>query len=154
MEAETSRYSMRPDRPNFINSDIPDSWDVNPWRVITAAASAGDSGLRRALKWLEILARSGVGIPILTYLQMAAFIRDFDAPFETYESLMECITATCWLKSFGAQDLLALIATVHDRLTAWIRHSITSGDSVTNMFASRFLAIFFSANDRYIAAAS
>lgn len=150
MEVETSRYSMKPDRPNFINSDVPDSWDVNPWRVITDAASAGDSGLRRALKWLEILARSGVGIPISTYMQMAAFIRDFDASFETYESLMECITATCWLKSFGAQDLLALIATIHDRLAIWIRHNVTVGENVGNMSVGPLPCDVCGSNNPYI----
>lgn len=133
MEAENSRFSVVPDRGNGPNPENVDAWTVNPWRVITDAASEGQSGLQRAFQWLQVLARSGVSIPISTYMQLAAFIRDFEAPFETHESLIECITATCWLKSFGAQDLLGLIATVHDRLGGWIQSSLATATNIVAM---------------------
>lgn len=85
------------------------------------------------MKWLLVLAQSGVSIPVSTFSQTAAFIRDFGADFETYEQLMECIATTCWIKSDAVVDLLALVASLHERLRDWMYDAIVRGDYSQSM---------------------
>ncbi|KAF8326124.1 uncharacterized protein EI90DRAFT_3071593 [Cantharellus anzutake] len=118
MDAEALHYASQSEKP--AATELNDGWQVDPWKVITDGAAEGPSGMQRTLRWLELLARSGVSIPVSTYKQMAAYLRDSDAAFEMHQALTRCFTATCWLKSHGAQDLLGLIATIHDRLAGWI----------------------------------
>lgn len=108
-------------------------WTVHPWKVIKDIASSGQEALSRAMKWLIVLTRSGVGIPVSTYSQTAAFVRDFNADFEVYEHLMECITATCWLRPDSVLDLLSLITTLHERLRDWIIGSMRRLERLDSM---------------------
>ena len=123
LEVETSRRSVVVESFSPIATDEAGFWAVDPWRVVTTAAEEGISGLRRALEWLQILARSGVSIPVSTFMQMSAFARDYAASFELHHSLLESIVASCWLRSQGAQDLFPVITVMHGRLEAWIRSS-------------------------------
>lgn len=118
MDAEVLHHTSQSEKPT--PAEPHDGWRVDPWKVITDGAAEGPLGMQRTLRWLELLARSGVSIPISTYKQMAAYLRDSNASFEMHQCLIKCFTATCWLKSHGAQDLLGLIATMNERLAGWI----------------------------------
>lgn len=115
------------------DADTSVGWAVHPWKVINDVASSGQEGLMRAMRWLVVLTRSGISIPVSTYSQTAAFIRDFNADFETYEHLMECIAATCWLRPDSALDLLALVTSLHSRLRDWILLSMTKPEHLDSM---------------------
>ena len=134
MDAEAPYYGSQSEKPTA--PELHDGWRVDPWRVITDGAAEGPSGMQRTLRWLELLARSGVSIPISTYKQMAAYLRDSDASFETHQCLIKCLAATCWLKSYGAQDLLGLIATIHERLAGWISSNYDDDDKRREMYVS------------------
>lgn len=115
------------------DADTSVGWAVHPWKVINDVASSGQEGLMRAMRWLVVLTRSGITIPVSTYSQTAAFIRDFNADFETYEHLMECISATCWLRPDSALDLLALVTSLHSRLRDWILLSMNKLERLDSM---------------------
>ncbi|KDQ07904.1 hypothetical protein BOTBODRAFT_180257 [Botryobasidium botryosum FD-172 SS1] len=89
---------------------------IDPWRVIIDVASEGGECLLRSVRWLRVLAQSGVDIPVSTFMQISAFARDFQAPFEIYEILVEAILAFIWIKPVGVQDFLKLISNLHVRL--------------------------------------
>lgn len=113
--------------------DVYMGWTVHPWKVINDVASSGQDGLMRAMRWLVVLTRSGITIPVSTYSQTAAFIRDFNADFETYEHLMECISATCWLRPDNVLELLALVTTLHARLRDWLFDSMAHLERLDSM---------------------
>lgn len=131
MESETSQSIAAV--PNAADSEATVRWTVHPWKVVKDVASSGQDGLSRAMKWLIVLTRSGVGIPVSTYSQTAAFVRDFNADFEAYERLMECITATCWLRPDSVLELLSLITTLHERLREWIIESMRQREQPDSM---------------------
>lgn len=131
MESDSSRYSIIQDP--LANPEHLQGIDVHPWRVITDIASEGRAGLQRALDWLKMLAQSGVSISISIIMQMAAFARDFESPFEAYMSLIEAILATCWLRSSGAQESIEAVTAMHERLSDWVMESFVSGNDIARM---------------------
>lgn len=97
---------------------------MDPWRVIVDAASDDTAGLERCLQWVLVLARSGVEIPNNTLMQLAAFARDFHAPFLTHSILMEALLYSVWVKSMGRSDLLDMIYAVFSRQSTNLRNGI------------------------------
>jgi len=131
MESETEQSTIG--ALDVAEGEVAVRWTVHPWKVVKDAASSGQDGLSKAMKWLIVLTRSGVGIPVSTYSQTAAFVRDFEADFEAYEHLMECITTTCYLWVDNVLDLLSLISTLHERLREWIIESIRRRERLDSM---------------------
>lgn len=125
--------SVRNQNIDPVSGESATGWSVQPWKVINDVVSSGQEGLARAMKWLLVLAQSGIIIPVTTYSQTAAFIRDFNSDFEAYEQLMECITATCWLRADSALDVLALVTTLHERLRDWIQVELEQTDHKPSM---------------------
>ncbi|KAF8311639.1 hypothetical protein DL93DRAFT_2168963 [Clavulina sp. PMI_390] len=129
-------FSMDPDNGGTTDENTP--WAVHPWKVINDVASSGQDGLQRAIRWLVVLARSGISIPVTTYSQTVAFIRDFNADLSVYEHLIDCITATCWLGPDNAVELLSLVTSLHDRLRDIIVAEMT-GERMRTM--ARFIRL-------------
>lgn len=126
MDSETSASTALDS--GLPRPDLSGGWSVNPWRVINDVIASGRDNLGRALNWLLVLAQSGVSIPVSTYSQAAAFIRDFDGGFEDYVRLMQCLTYTSWMRLDGLGELLSLLASIHERLRPQILDALTRGE--------------------------
>jgi len=107
------------------NADV-SQYMADPWRVIVDAASEDTAGLERCLQWVLVLARSGVEIPNNTLMQLSAFARDFNAPFITHSILAEVILFSVWVKSFGRNELLALISSLYTRQSNWLKEGMAN----------------------------
>ena len=102
---------------------------LDPWRAVINVASENYEGLKKSLGWITLFASSGVDIPVNTFLQLSAMLRDFKASFEDHLSLAKAALAATWLKSMGRQDLQRMIADFHDRNASYIiDHATTTGD--------------------------
>jgi hypothetical protein len=112
---------------------------VNPWKVINDLAASGRVGLERTLRWLLVIARSGVAIPISTFSQASGFIRDFEGDFDAYVLLIECATLTSWLYTEGSRELLSLICTIHEKLCPWIVVALETDDRPQLMYVFDFV---------------
>ncbi|KZT61428.1 hypothetical protein CALCODRAFT_9999 [Calocera cornea HHB12733] len=112
-----------------IDQNISLSDLIDPWRSVTSIASEGIEGVARSLRWVLVLAQSGVTIPEMTFRQIAGFARDFQAPLDVQLNLVHAIFASIWVRSLGRQDLAALIETLLERneesLIASIKHTPT-----------------------------
>lgn len=98
---------------------------MDPWRAVINVASENYDGLKKSLCWITLFASSGVDIPVTTFLQLSAMLRDFKASFEDHTALAEAALAATWLKSMGRQDLQRMIADFHDRNAAHIIENVT-----------------------------
>jgi hypothetical protein len=105
---------------------------ADPWHIVVNTASAGIDGLERGLKWLRVMAQSGVDIPQTTFAQVSAFARDFNASFEVSQILVETILASVWVKSLGKQELLGIIAALHLRFVDSIEAKFEMDDNTAS----------------------
>lgn len=101
---------------------------LDPWRIVTNVASQDYDGLKKGLKWLGVFASSGVDIPISTFLQVSALLRDFDASFDIYIMLVEAVFISTWIRSLGRLTLQRMISDVHDRNSPYIIDRICIGN--------------------------
>lgn len=91
---------------------VPDAW-----RPVMKIASADKEGWCRSLQWLCLFARSGVDIPVSTYLTFSSFAVKFGATLIECELLVEAALSSSWLKSMGHQHLQKMFSTLHSHLT-------------------------------------
>lgn len=128
--ATTRRSVFSPDDNSGIDLS---AYMLDPWRVIVDSASEDVPGLERCLQWVLVLARSSVEIPTMTLLQLAAFARDFNAPFITHTVLVEAMLCSIWVKSFGRSELLSLIASLYARHSHSIKDAIAKRENLEAM---------------------
>ncbi|EJU01782.1 hypothetical protein DACRYDRAFT_116231 [Dacryopinax primogenitus] len=115
---------------------------IDPWRSVTSVASEGVEGIARSLRWVLLLAQSGVNIPELTFKQIAAFARDFQAPLDVQLYLVHAIFASIWIRSLRRRNLAVLIETLLELNEAALISSIKhkSSDLVEAPFIRLSLA--------------
>ncbi|THH07445.1 hypothetical protein EW145_g3377 [Phellinidium pouzarii] len=103
-----------------------DTASADPWRIVTGIASRDYEGLRKGLSWLRLFSLSGVDIPVQTFLQVSALVRDMGGSFEDYAVLAEAVFMATYVKSLGKQDLHRMISDLHNRNANYILGRIGS----------------------------
>ena len=88
----------------------------DPWRTVVRAASASKDGLSRSLRWLSVLACSGVEIPVATFMRFSALATEYNASLATTLLLVKSVLSATWQKCTGWSELQALFAEQHTRL--------------------------------------
>ncbi|KZO98231.1 hypothetical protein CALVIDRAFT_36906 [Calocera viscosa TUFC12733] len=140
-EPETARRSTMA-LDSALDQELSLSDLIDPWRSVTSIASEGIEGVARSLRWVLVLAQSGVNIPEMTFRQIAGFARDFQAPLDVQLNLVHAIFASIWVRSLGRQDLAALIEILLERneesLVISVKHR--SPSSVEALFIRLSLA--------------
>jgi len=99
---------------------------VDSWRLVMRVASTDKDGWSRSLRWLCVFARSGVDIPVPTYLAFASLANKFEASLPECDLLVEAALSSTWLKSMGRQELQTMFSALHSRLTPQILDSLRS----------------------------
>lgn len=99
-----------------ISIDATGSAVADSWRVVMNVASADIEGWRRSLHWLCLFARSGVDIPVSTYMTFSSLGIKFNATLIDYVLLVDAALSSTWLKSMGRQELQVIVSALHSRL--------------------------------------
>lgn len=117
----SSRFSIIADT-NTVGSDggMAGFASADPWRIISYAAKADEEGLQRGLRWLCILARSGVEIPVSAFKEFSSLTQRFKSSWKQTSVLVEALFCATWLRSSGRQELQAIVSSLHSRLAAQV----------------------------------
>jgi hypothetical protein len=86
---------------------------MDPWKILSQIASQTKEGLRAALRWFCIFARSGVEIPVSRFEQMLGLVRQFDSSWEDSKLLIDALFCATWLRSLGRQELQTTVSNIH-----------------------------------------
>ena len=105
---------------------------ADAWRLVMKVASVDKEGWCRSLQWLCVFARSGVDIPVSTYLAFSSFAVKFGATLLECELLVEAALSSSWLKSMGRQHLQEMFSTLHVHLTPEVITAIKDPRRLTN----------------------
>lgn len=97
---------------------------TDPWRIILHAAKADEEGLQRGLRWLCILARSGVEIPVATFREFSSLTQRFNSSWQQSSLLVEALFCATWLRSLGRQELQAIVSSLHHRVSVQVLSSM------------------------------
>lgn len=97
---------------------------VDSWRVVMKVASTDKEGWRRSLRWLCVFARSGVDIPVSTYMAFSSLGSKFEASLTDCVLLVDAALSSTWLKSMSRQELQAMISALHSRLAPEILENL------------------------------
>lgn len=123
------------DAPN-ARPEIIGPADIDPWRVIMKVASQDEEGLSRSLRWLCLLAQSGIDIPVAIYLQFSTLAEQFDASLTDSALLAKCGLFSAWQKGIGRQDLQKMFSALHVRLMSQVVDSLQSSQSQIDVYVS------------------
>ena len=94
----------------------------DPWRAVLRVANANKDGLSRGLKWLSVLACSGVEIPVPVFMRFSALSTEYNTSIATSLLLVKSVMSAAWLKCTGQSELQLeeLFSEQHARLTPQI----------------------------------
>jgi hypothetical protein len=70
-------------------------------------------GLGKGLRWLGLLSRSGVDIPLSVYSQFIAELQSSGNPLDGICLFFKAVLASLWLRSLGRQRCQPLFANYH-----------------------------------------
>jgi hypothetical protein len=99
---------------------------VESWRLVMRVASTDKDSWSRSLQWLCVFARSGVDIPVPTYLAFSSLANKFEASLPECVLLVEAALSSTWLKSMGRQELQTMFSALHSRLAPQLLDSFRS----------------------------
>jgi hypothetical protein len=114
------------------NTDYSPYMSIDPWRSVMAAATGSKEGLSYALEWLCLFARSGVDIPVSSYLDFSSLAVRFNASLTDGRLLVEAAMSSAWLKSMGRQQLQELVSALHTLLAPQVLHRLQTKAEVTD----------------------
>jgi hypothetical protein len=124
LETDTgARFSSLIDT-SLPNADNSGYITTDPWRIVMAVASKSKEGLSRALQWLCLFARSGVDVPISTYMKFSSLAVRFDVSLDDGLLLVAAALSSTWLRSMGRQQLQSLFSALHVQLAPQIIHRL------------------------------
>ncbi|KAG6866936.1 hypothetical protein C0991_003852 [Blastosporella zonata] len=120
-------FPREADATNFEQADLAiANASVDPWKVVTRVAAEGKAGLGRALKWLCLLARSGVDIPMNIFKTFSAFFARDGVSLAESSLFAKAVMASTWLKPRGRQEIQALVSQLHEKLGLQIKNDLRS----------------------------
>lgn len=91
---------------------------TDPWRVVVNFAKKSKDCLSQGLRWLGILATSGVDVPDTTFIRFAALLIHYENPLSDALLLVKAALASIWLKSLGRQSTQSMFATLHSQYSS------------------------------------
>jgi hypothetical protein len=102
----------------------------DPWRAVIRVSSSNKDGLLRSLKWLSVLACSGVEIPVAMFMRFSTLATEYNISLADSLMLAKSVMSATWLKSMGQQELQELFAGHHTRLASHIMQCLEKGTAV------------------------
>lgn len=99
---------------------------VDSWRLVMKVASADKDSWSRSVQWLCVFARSGVDIPVPTFLAFSSLANKFQASLPECVLLVEAAFSSTWLKSMGRQELQTMFSALHSHLAPQILDCLRS----------------------------
>jgi hypothetical protein len=89
-------------------------------------ASADGHGLQQALRWLCILSRSGVEVPMTTFMEFSSLTQRANSSWEDSCLLVEALFCATWLRSLGRQELQSIISSLQSRVSTEVLDALRS----------------------------
>ena len=96
----------------------------DPSRIVANVASKSKEGLSRSLPWLCLFSRSGIDVPVSTFMEFSSLATLFEASLADSLLLVGAAVSAIWLKSMGRQQLLTIFPSLHSRLAPQVLFSL------------------------------
>ncbi|KAI0035078.1 hypothetical protein K488DRAFT_44141 [Vararia minispora EC-137] len=103
---------------NTTQAESSISAGMDPWSIIMRSALSSQATFQQAIQWLAMMATSGVDIPTAIFHQFADLSNRFALSVLDTLPLVQGVFSSVWLRSLGRQELHAVIAALHIRLTS------------------------------------
>ncbi|KAH7914698.1 hypothetical protein BJ138DRAFT_1143394 [Hygrophoropsis aurantiaca] len=108
---------------------------LDPWRALIHTAKDGQK-FPLTLRWVRLLARSGVSVDVSIFIEYGALARDHKASLADCLVLVEAALFSVWLRSIGYQELQSVISTVHSYLEPTILQHLQSSNKAQSLVCS------------------
>ena len=132
-EVETSHRLSTALDPTAAQTDNTAPVTIDPWRVVTDIAKASRDGLSRSLQWLCVFSRSGVDIPVSTYMQFSSLVTKSDIPLANSLLLVNAAMMSSWLKSMGRHQLQMMFSAIHAQLAPHVLDCLKNNSDSADM---------------------
>ncbi|KAL1755905.1 hypothetical protein FB107DRAFT_212573 [Schizophyllum commune] len=100
---------------------------------IQSAATAAPDSFPRVLRWLCTLARSGVDVPIQTYIRFTEVAIAADVSMEDATVLVNAVYSSAWLRSTGRHEQQRVFGELHSHLSGHIVDCLKLGKDMDVM---------------------
>jgi hypothetical protein len=94
-------------------SNMSPAMETGTWSAIMNNIHGSQLGLEKGLRWLGLLSRSGVDIPLSVYSQFIEELKSSRNPLDGICLLFKAVLASLWLRSLGRQRYQPLFANYH-----------------------------------------
>lgn len=98
--------------PGFQNDRAADVM-VDPWLVLIRTANEAEGGLRRAVRWLRILAQSGVDVSVETLEHLVVLSQNEGVDLAVAVDLAEAIFASAWSAKLNRPGLAHVASSLY-----------------------------------------
>ncbi|KAL1742923.1 hypothetical protein HDZ31DRAFT_83801 [Schizophyllum fasciatum] len=104
-----------------------------PSGAIHSAATATPDSFPRVLRWLCTLARSGVDVPIQTYIRFTDVAKSANISMEDATVLVSAVYSSAWLRSTGRHEQQRVFGELHSYLSDYVVDCLKLGKDMDVM---------------------
>ncbi|KAM0750456.1 hypothetical protein T439DRAFT_381136 [Meredithblackwellia eburnea MCA 4105] len=117
---------------------------VDSWKVLADTSMDGSAGLRRSLRWLRILAQSGVDASFEVFDHLVTLCASPNVSFDEAVDLAEAMFASAWSRSINRKAMASIAVQLYISQHATVKASLDSDHDtdVTVRFMKRTLGAF------------
>lgn len=124
-------------------TDRPAGLDTDPWRVIVDIGRESLSGLEKALRWLSLLSRSGIDVPLKIYNQLITTLGSAESSLKNSCSFIKSVFASLWLRPLGRQQYQRMLTEFYRSIVPGIHEAFRKSSSQQNAFVSLHLSVLY-----------
>lgn len=129
-DAEASQFSGAYPDPLETEAGSFRSMAIDAWRPIIRVSSESKEGLSRGLRWLSLLACSGLEVPIQVFTRFTTLVTEHNSSLSDSILLVKAVMFSTWLKSTGRQELQSVFSQLHTRLAPLIKAQFLNGTEI------------------------
>ncbi|KAL8281141.1 hypothetical protein RQP46_006499 [Phenoliferia psychrophenolica] len=117
---------------------------LDPWKVLVDTSLDGSAGRRRALRWLRIIAQSGVDPSFEVFEHLESLCAAPGVPFADSVDLSEALFASAWSRSINRKAMADIAARLYTSQHAVVKASLDNNQEteITLTFMRRTLGAF------------
>ncbi|KIY43409.1 hypothetical protein FISHEDRAFT_10379, partial [Fistulina hepatica ATCC 64428] len=93
----------------MILPNLQEAPTIDPWRALKSTANASVESFSSSVRWLCVIARSGIELPSYICSDFVDLAASFTASLSDSLTLVEAIMSTVWLRSLGRVELQGVV---------------------------------------------
>ncbi|PCH38065.1 hypothetical protein WOLCODRAFT_136025 [Wolfiporia cocos MD-104 SS10] len=112
-------------------------------RLLIDTATESTKGFQCSIHWLCLFMRSGVDIPVSTFMEFAQLAQRYDATLNETSAIIRAALWSTWLRSVGRQEIQGVVVTLHSHIYVHLIDSLRLGKDTKDIvrFVRQSLAI-------------